>query len=89
MNNKTSTKARGGTYGVTLSQNIRSCGNNCPPIFSKHDGSACWLNKKPRLAKLKFRQTTNTRDLIKLLTQSTYIRRDEYVAEYQSTHGFR
>lgn len=81
MNNKPSTKARGGTYCVTLSQNIRSCGNNCPPIFSKH--------VKPRLAELKFRQTTNTRDLIKLLTQSTYIRRDEYVAEYQGTHGFR
>lgn len=74
MNNKTSTKARGGTYGVVLSQNIRSCGNNCPPTLCKHDGSRRWLKKKPRFEKLKFRQTTYTKYLIKLLTQSAYNR---------------
>ena len=74
MINKTSTKARGGTYGVTLAQSIRSCGNNCPPYLSKKDGAKGWLGKKPRFVKLKFVQRTWTRYFIRLMLQSAYIK---------------
>lgn len=72
MINKETTKARGGTYGVTLSQRIRSCGNNCPP--KKKDGAKGWLLKKPRLRRLQFSNRTQTRDFIRLMLQSAYIK---------------
>ena len=74
MINNPSTKARGGTYGVTLAQNIRSCGNNCPPYTMKKDGAKGWLVKIPRLVKLKFRERTYTRHFIRLMLQSAYIK---------------
>jgi hypothetical protein len=74
VTNKVTTKARGGTYGVTLAQNIRSCGNNCPPYLIKKDGAKGWLVKIPRLVKLKFRERTYTRYFIRLMLQSAYIK---------------
>ena len=68
MINKVLTKVRGGIYGVTLRQKIRSCGINSPT----NKGAKGWLGIIPRLVRLKFKLSYRTRFVIRLMLLATY-----------------
>ena len=51
------TKVRGGIYGVTLKQKVRSCGNNSPDFYAADKK----MTITPRIFKLKYRLAIHSR----------------------------